>query len=60
MASYKVITAEEIEKLPKDTKQCRHCAHAMIYAKLTDEKLFGRYEKRYAVLVGGKNNTILC
>ncbi|XP_003382758.1 PREDICTED: U8 snoRNA-decapping enzyme-like [Amphimedon queenslandica] len=50
MEPYKLITKEEIAALPKDLKQCRHCAHAMIYAKLP-EKLFGRYDKRYAILM---------
>ena len=51
--TYRVITGEEISKLPKDVNKCRHCAHAMIYAKLP-EKLFGRYEKHYAVIVSAR------
>ena len=53
MASYRLVSKEEVEALPKDIKQCRHCAHAMIYAKLPD-KLFGRYDKRYAIMVSSQ------
>jgi U8 snoRNA-decapping enzyme len=46
--TYREVTAEEVEGLPKDATKCRHCAHAMIYAKLP-EKMFGRYDKLYAI-----------
>lgn len=48
--SYRQLSAAEIDQLPKDPKQCKHCAHVMVYAKLP-EKLFGIYDKRYALLV---------
>lgn len=48
--SYRQLTEAEVDQLPKDPKECKHCAHAMIYAKLP-EKLFGIYDKHFALLV---------
>ena len=47
MSSYEPISISEAVKLPTTYIQA---AHAFLYAKL-DGKLFGKYEKKYAVMV---------